>query len=176
MGFKYTRIISAEKTFDDEERIKNVYYSELEKIVKKETGAKRVIFMEHTIRRNYVGKEGIHTNAPLHRKCLYGPSSTLSLPVFLQGCTSTNLSKPPSNVCVCIVPQRMQIATSPRARESGLSTFGSRSATSLIVIPSHCLTGEHSLCPHSYPSHSISRIVKGKSAVWIGMRDMSGGI
>ena len=78
---------SVEKEFVDEERIKSVYYRECEELLKERTGAKKVFIFEHTIRsvlrsaishtnsakrprirRKYNGKQGIHTNAPLHRK------------------------------------------------------------------------------------------------------------
>lgn len=53
-GFQYVKHISAEKEFVDEERIQDVYYKEVEDILKKETGAKRVFIFDHTIRRKAV--------------------------------------------------------------------------------------------------------------------------
>ena len=41
---------SAEKDFTDEERIQSVYYKEVEELLKKEVGAKRVFIFDHTIR------------------------------------------------------------------------------------------------------------------------------
>jgi len=41
-GFQFVKHVSAEKAFDDEERIKTVYYREVEELLKKETGAKRI--------------------------------------------------------------------------------------------------------------------------------------
>jgi len=52
-GFTFVKHESVEKDFDDEERIKNVYYKEVEELLKKEVGAKRVFIFDHTIRRNY---------------------------------------------------------------------------------------------------------------------------
>ncbi|OSX56950.1 hypothetical protein POSPLADRAFT_1050355 [Postia placenta MAD-698-R-SB12] len=50
-GFQYVKHVSAEKEFDDEKRITDVYYKEVEELLKKEVGAKRVFIFDHTIRR-----------------------------------------------------------------------------------------------------------------------------
>ncbi|CCM00962.1 uncharacterized protein FIBRA_03010 [Fibroporia radiculosa] len=50
-GFQFVKHVSAEKDFDDEERIKAEYYKEVEELLKKEVGAKRVFIFDHTIRR-----------------------------------------------------------------------------------------------------------------------------
>ncbi|KZT05591.1 uncharacterized protein LAESUDRAFT_681098 [Laetiporus sulphureus 93-53] len=50
-GFHFVKHVSAEKDFDDEERIKTVYYKEVEELLKREVGAKRVYIFDHTIRR-----------------------------------------------------------------------------------------------------------------------------
>lgn len=52
-GFAFVKHVSEEKEFLDEERIKTVYYKEVEELLKKEAGAKRVFIFDHTIRRNY---------------------------------------------------------------------------------------------------------------------------
>lgn len=49
-GFKFVKHVSKEKEFVDEEKIKNEYYKEVEELLKKETGAKRVFIFDHTIR------------------------------------------------------------------------------------------------------------------------------
>ena len=49
-GFQFVRHESAEKEFVDEERIKAVYYKEVEELLKKVTGGKRVFIFDHTIR------------------------------------------------------------------------------------------------------------------------------
>ena len=49
-GFQFVEHDSVEKDFDDEERIQNVYYKEVEELLKKEIGAKRVFIFDHTIR------------------------------------------------------------------------------------------------------------------------------
>lgn len=49
-GFQFVKRPSEVKEFDDEERIKDVYYKEVEEILKKEAGAKRVFIFDHTIR------------------------------------------------------------------------------------------------------------------------------
>lgn len=52
-GFQFVHHVSEEKKFLDEEAIKKNYYKEVEDLLKKETGAKRVFIFDHTIRRNY---------------------------------------------------------------------------------------------------------------------------
>ena len=49
-GFAFVKYPSAEKDFIDEEAIRSVYYKEVEELLKKETGAKRVHIFDHTIR------------------------------------------------------------------------------------------------------------------------------
>ena len=49
-GFQFVKHISTEKDFDDEERIQSVYYKEVEDLLKKVTGGKRVFIFDHTIR------------------------------------------------------------------------------------------------------------------------------
>ena len=49
-GFQFVKHESAEKDFTDEERIQSVYYKEVEELLKKEVGAKRVFIFDHTIR------------------------------------------------------------------------------------------------------------------------------
>ncbi|KAI0923127.1 hypothetical protein AcV7_005721 [Taiwanofungus camphoratus] len=50
-GFLFVKHVSAEKEFVDEEAIQSAYYKEVEDILKKEAGAKRVFIFDHTIRR-----------------------------------------------------------------------------------------------------------------------------
>ncbi|KAJ2932368.1 hypothetical protein H1R20_g4686, partial [Candolleomyces eurysporus] len=51
-GFKFVHHVASEKTFDDEQRVVNEYYKEIEELVKKTVpGAKRVFIWDHTIRR-----------------------------------------------------------------------------------------------------------------------------
>ena len=49
-GFQFVKHVSAEKDFTDEKRIEEVYYKEVEELLKKEVGAKRVFIFDHTIR------------------------------------------------------------------------------------------------------------------------------
>ncbi|KAH9889985.1 hypothetical protein C8Q73DRAFT_652891 [Cubamyces lactineus] len=49
-GFQFARHVSAEKEFVDEERIRTVYYKEVEELLKRETGGRRVLIFDHTIR------------------------------------------------------------------------------------------------------------------------------
>ncbi|OBR03160.1 Catalyzes late reaction in the cephamycin biosynthetic pathway [Colletotrichum higginsianum IMI 349063] len=50
-GFQLCSHVSQEKTFDSEERIKQVYYTEVQQLVLKMTGASRLHIFDHTIRR-----------------------------------------------------------------------------------------------------------------------------
>jgi hypothetical protein len=49
-GFQFIRSPSTEKDFTDDDKIKDGYYKEVEELLKKETGAKRVFIFDHTIR------------------------------------------------------------------------------------------------------------------------------
>ncbi|KAG2125697.1 hypothetical protein DEU56DRAFT_862757 [Suillus clintonianus] len=53
-GFQFVTHKSVEKDFVDEEAIQTKYYAEVEDILKKHTGAKRVVIFDHTLRRNPV--------------------------------------------------------------------------------------------------------------------------
>ncbi|KAI0373735.1 hypothetical protein BV20DRAFT_937342 [Pilatotrama ljubarskyi] len=68
-GFQYVKWPSVEKEFDDEERIKEKYYPEVEEILKKVAGAKRVYIFDHTIRRKPEenGKPGPQNRGPVER-------------------------------------------------------------------------------------------------------------
>lgn len=50
-GFQFVHHVSEEKEFLDEESIKSKYYKEVEELLKREAGAKRVFIFDHTIRR-----------------------------------------------------------------------------------------------------------------------------
>ena len=49
-GFQFAKHTSQEKEFLDEDAITSKYYKEVEEILKKEAGAKRVYIFDHTIR------------------------------------------------------------------------------------------------------------------------------
>lgn len=49
-GFQFVKHESTEKEFTNEEKITSVYYKEVEELLKKEVGAKRVFIFDHTIR------------------------------------------------------------------------------------------------------------------------------
>jgi hypothetical protein len=49
-GFEFVQYPSEEKEFVDEEAIRTRYYKEVEELLKKHTGAKRVLIFDHTIR------------------------------------------------------------------------------------------------------------------------------
>jgi len=55
-GFQIANHESVEKEFLDEEKIKTVYYKEVEDLLKKTTGASKVFIFDHTIRRAPVDK------------------------------------------------------------------------------------------------------------------------
>jgi len=50
-GFQFVKHVSAEKEFVDQKKIESEYYKEVEELLKKQTGAKRVVIFDHTIRR-----------------------------------------------------------------------------------------------------------------------------
>ncbi|KIL59356.1 hypothetical protein M378DRAFT_169423 [Amanita muscaria Koide BX008] len=54
-GFQFYVRPTKFKTFDDEEKIKNDYYVEQGELIKELTGASKVVFFDHTIRRNRPG-------------------------------------------------------------------------------------------------------------------------
>lgn len=49
-GFQFVKHVSQEKDFLDDEHIKDQYYKEVEELLKQQTGAKRVLIFDHTIR------------------------------------------------------------------------------------------------------------------------------
>lgn len=49
-GFQFLEYPSNVKDFDDEETIQNVYYKEVEQLLKEKVGAKRVVVFDHTVR------------------------------------------------------------------------------------------------------------------------------
>ncbi|KAF2166886.1 hypothetical protein M409DRAFT_66430 [Zasmidium cellare ATCC 36951] len=51
-GFQLVRHSSREKTFDDEERVKAVYYPEIERLMKEHTGATHAYVFSHVVRRH----------------------------------------------------------------------------------------------------------------------------
>ncbi|TBU23192.1 hypothetical protein BD311DRAFT_731750 [Dichomitus squalens] len=51
-GFQFLRHPSAEGEFADEARIRDVYYKEGEELLRRVTGAKKVVIFDHTIRRH----------------------------------------------------------------------------------------------------------------------------
>jgi hypothetical protein len=62
-GFQIHPHVSAEKDFDDDERIKDQYYAETRKLLQDVTGASRVFIFDHTIRGQNPGAE----NSPMNR-------------------------------------------------------------------------------------------------------------
>jgi hypothetical protein len=49
-GFQFVRHVSQEKEFVDEEAIQTRYYNEVVALLKKHTGAKKILIFNHTIR------------------------------------------------------------------------------------------------------------------------------
>ena len=81
-GFQFVHYVSQEKEFDDDKRIETLYYKEVEELLKKEAGAKRVFIFDHTIRRKpgTVAPEGGLIRGPVVRSSL----TTSSLSEFSQ--------------------------------------------------------------------------------------------
>ncbi|KDQ10351.1 hypothetical protein BOTBODRAFT_47050 [Botryobasidium botryosum FD-172 SS1] len=65
-GFEFAKHTSAETEFADEEAITTRYYAEMEELVRKRTGAKRVLIWDHVIRGNWEGM-GPDVQRPLDR-------------------------------------------------------------------------------------------------------------
>jgi hypothetical protein len=63
----------------EEDAIRTKYYAEVEDLLKKHVpGAKRVFIFDHTIRRNYEGKEGLYVSGPaVSRLCANDHEQTL---------------------------------------------------------------------------------------------------
>ena len=55
-GFQVVKFSPQEKEFRDEEKIKTGYYKEVEQLLKKFTGAYKVVIFDHTIRRAIPGQ------------------------------------------------------------------------------------------------------------------------
>ena len=55
-GFQLVKSTTAEKEFKDDEKIKGGYYREVEELLKKVTGAHKVVIFDHTIRRAIPGQ------------------------------------------------------------------------------------------------------------------------
>jgi len=64
-GFQFVKYPSVEKDFTDDEEIKTKYYPEVEELLKKVTGAKRVFIFDHTVRRK--PQDNRDTNDPSNR-------------------------------------------------------------------------------------------------------------
>jgi hypothetical protein len=128
-GFKFVRHVSSEKEFVDEEAIKTRYYQEVEELLKKETGAKRVLIFDHTIRRNYDANTPM-TRGPVVSRC----ESTRKLLADLyvrNAFTSTRHTPPASLECIIILEMML---TASSSLGSGLSTSGARSETLSPII------------------------------------------
>src|ERR1700723_2000449 len=57
-GFVLTEHETAVKDFYDREEVKSVYYPEVERLVKRVTGAERVLIFDHTVRNPVLAKRG----------------------------------------------------------------------------------------------------------------------
>ncbi|KAI0795345.1 hypothetical protein BC629DRAFT_319524 [Irpex lacteus] len=64
-GFQYVKHESVEKDFTDEDRITSVYYKEVEELLKKEVGAKRVFIFDHTIIRHKPSDNAAQLRGPV---------------------------------------------------------------------------------------------------------------
>ena len=75
-GFQFLAHESAETEFEDEERIKGVYYKETEELLEKATGAKRVVIFDHTIRSVITGVHEMREWEKAHQGMLAGATRT----------------------------------------------------------------------------------------------------
>ncbi|KAK8064987.1 methyltransferase-like protein [Apiospora hydei] len=67
-GFQFVKNIAEEKDFVDDERIKAVYYPEVETLLKNVTGASKVFIFDHTIRRGEKAKPAaVNLRGPVQR-------------------------------------------------------------------------------------------------------------
>ena len=134
-GFQFVKYPSAEKEFDSDERIKEVYYPEVEKILKEVAGAKRVFIFDHTLR--YVQSPGVwacldqftdwvvlrtgasptraRRRAPLTAAQWYVPpfSGCLRAPAHIyhrNACTSTRRTTPLSSASSTTSPRRPHVS------------------------------------------------------------------
>ena len=154
-GFQFVKHASEEKDFEDEQRIETAYYKEVEELLKKEVGAKRVFIFDHTIRRKpgTPSPEGKLIRGPVVRRlaprklariltlCTCRNVSTLTRPSMRPSPASTAISAPtPSG--------------SSRAA-SASSTCGAPSTTPWRTSRSPCPTGARST-PSTISSPSAS--------------------
>ena len=57
-GFALTHHTTSLETFDDDDEIRRVYYAEMEALLKRETGASRVLVFDHNVRKDDGGSAG----------------------------------------------------------------------------------------------------------------------
>jgi len=113
-GFKFVRHVSDEKEFLDEEVIKTRYYQEVEELLKKETGAKRVFIFDHTIRRNYDANSPA-TRGPVVSKCK--PTWKLFADLYARNASTSTRHTPPASLECVIISEMMLIASSSLGSE-----------------------------------------------------------
>ncbi|KAF5310188.1 hypothetical protein D9619_010595 [Psilocybe cf. subviscida] len=61
-GFQYFTDPAKHTSFTNEEEIVNEYYPETVELIKRRTGASRVVIFDHTIRRRQIGEDGTNEN------------------------------------------------------------------------------------------------------------------
>lgn len=67
-GFKYIKHTSVLKKFDNDEEIQRIYYPESIEVLKKYTGATRVVIFDHTVRHHTLdGKDELSSRQPVLR-------------------------------------------------------------------------------------------------------------
>jgi len=110
-GFQFVRHVSEEKKFLDEDVIKTRYYKEVEELLKKEAGAKRVFVFDHTIRRFVL--------------------------VIRNAFTSTRHTPPPLPESIPTLVKKLTGSLSPGLESS---TYGARLATKSPILHSPSLT------------------------------------
>lgn len=66
-GFALTHHTTSLETFDDDDEIRQVYYAEMEALLKRETGASRVLVFDHNVRKDDSGAGDPGASRPVRR-------------------------------------------------------------------------------------------------------------
>ena len=138
-GFQFVEHKSSETEFLDEERIKTVYYKEVEELLKHVTGGKRVFIFDHTIRYAYM----------LDICSLLVLGEVTDLPKKIGGTTATSQTQEGASVD----PPTVCISTNHSERPSTACTTTSkrRQSVSSRVASASSMSG----VPSVHPSHTV---------------------
>lgn len=134
-GFQFMKHVSQYLDFDDKEKIQSVYYKEVEELVKRELGARKVFVFDHTLRLETLVPRV--TQRANERNIADATSSSSTVRATYTAAqsnasTSTKLTRPASNAYTVIF-QRMRPACSLTACASLTSGVpsGTQSTTDL---------------------------------------------